>query len=392
MSTNDRTDVGEASHADAVKPAATASAWTIGGLVAAGAAATAIALGLVTASLGTGGRAPLTAADARGGSTPPVAQVEAAPGLVEATLLEPTQDGHAPTEPDLAPVEPQPTLPQPPLTAPVPRQSNPAPDLPAHASSIASTPAPAASPAPAPETAPAEAAPLSITSAEQVSDGAVALGISGEPHREVRAFADGHDTAGPGMSAGAPLALAMAAQEPLATVTLRADGTGVLLIALTHEQALADVSIEVRYVGDSGASASRRLSELWGLRDELLGLVTIPQPPATAPPDAALTPPTDSTSSSDTSDDPSTQTEPAAPPQPVSPGPVPPLDAPVPPLDAPLPPLDAPAPLLGAPAAPLGEEPAATIARPGLSADVETLSAPDVVATPIAADGEMTGD
>ncbi len=262
------------------------SAWTIGGLVTAGAAAVAVAGVVVAASLGFfPGSGSLFAPPAAGDdSAPPSAAVEASPELVD--------DSPSPAPTDEATPEPVKTdeaaaggSPDPaPSTDPVPAPS-------------ASAPAPSASAEPDPED-PATA-PLAMTSAERTEDGQVALGVTGEPERDVQAFARSDDAGGDaGFSVGIPLSVAMAGETPVAETTLDADGVGSLTFALTREQALADVTIEVVYADDAESIAERRLSELWGVRDLLLadpepvpGITPSPVPTGTATP-TPTTPPT----------------------------------------------------------------------------------------------------
>lgn len=263
------------------------SAWTIGGLVTAGAAAVAVAGVVVAASLGfLPGSGSLFAPPAAGDdSAPPSAAVEASPELVD--------DSPSPAPTDEATPEPVKTD-----EAATGGSPDPAPSTDPAPAPSASAPAPSASAEPDLED-PATA-PLAMTSAERTEDGQVALGVTGEPERDVQAFARSDDAGGDaGFSVGIPLSVAMAGETPVAEATLDADGVGSLTFALTREQALADVTIEVVYADDAESIAERRLSELWGVRDLLLadpepvpGITPSPVPTGTATPTPTPTPTT----------------------------------------------------------------------------------------------------
>ncbi|WP_203137564.1 sigma-70 family RNA polymerase sigma factor [Microbacterium sp. JZ31] len=222
------------------------SGWTVGGLVSAGLAALGIAGTVAAASLGLlpGGASPASPGEAGTHAAPPAAEVEASPELVDARGT----DEPTPTPSQSAP----PSAPPSRAPLPPPAVQPTAPDAPSPFRQLT--------------------APLALTSAERTADGAVAIGVSGEPSREVQVFALSDDPSGDGgFSAGAPLAVAIASHEPLARATLGADGTGSLAFTLTRAQAVADVTLEVRYVEDTeGIVASQRLSELWDLREKLL--------------------------------------------------------------------------------------------------------------------------
>ncbi|WP_345751568.1 sigma-70 family RNA polymerase sigma factor [Microbacterium rhizophilus] len=244
------------------------SPWTVGGLIAAGVAALTVAGIVVAASLGLfpGGGSPLTAPTADD-AAPPSTEVEASPELIDGT---PAPDGTPTPEPTEDPASPEST--------PLPRPSTPAPPAPE-----TSAPAPPPTTPPAPETT-----PLALTSGARSESGDVVLGVTGSPDREVQAFAVSDAASGDGgFSVGVPLAVAVASQEALAHTTLDADGAGTLVFALTRDQALADVTIEVSYVDDSEGIATRRLSELWDLRALLLAE---PTPTPTVTPTASPTP------------------------------------------------------------------------------------------------------
>lgn len=249
------------------------SAWTMGGLVAAGATALTVAGVVVAASLGLfpGGGSAATTPAAGENAAPPSTEVEASPELIDET---PTP-GDATESPEPEETEasskpgPSPTASTPDVAPPTPSQTS----------------------DPAQTEAPADRAQLAMTAAERTDDGAVALAVTGEPNSDVQAFARSDDTSGDsGFSVGVPLAVAMASGEVLDETTLSADGTGTLVFELTRAQAQADVTIEVVYVGEDEGIAVHRLSELGDIRTLLLDEPPAPAPSVTPTPEPTDTP------------------------------------------------------------------------------------------------------
>jgi RNA polymerase sigma factor (sigma-70 family) len=243
-----------------------ASAWTVGGLVAAGATALTVAGVVVAASLGLfpGGGSAATTPAAGENAAPPSTEVEASPELIDETPA--PEDASAtpkPDETDAAKPGPSPTASSPAVAPP------------------SAQPTPSQTPDPAPTEAPTDRAQLAMTSAERTDDGAVALAVTGEPNSDVQAFARSDDASGDGgFSVGVPLAVAMASDEVLDETTLSAEGTGTLVFELTRAQAQADVTIEVVYAGEDEGIAAHRLSELGDIRTLLLDE---PEPDAPTP-------------------------------------------------------------------------------------------------------------
>ena len=273
-----------------------ASSFTVGGLIAAGALAVAVAGAAVAGSLGLfpgggpGGWPQFGGTEAGA----PDADVEASQELVDST--QPTDEAtDAPTP------SPGPT------TAPPTSRST--------SATPAPTPAPLLTP-PAPIVAPPvtpdepRLTGLTVTSASVAPDGSVVLGVSGEPERDVEVYALSDEASGDGgFSVGVPLAVQMASLSALDETTLDTTGVGTLEFDLTTAQAVADVTLQLSYIGTDEGLAAHALSDWPDVRALLL--------PRTDPP--------------------------AAPPAPAPPAPVPP--APAPPSDVPAP-EDTPAPSL----------------------------------------------
>ncbi|GAB3283481.1 sigma-70 family RNA polymerase sigma factor [Microbacterium lacusdiani] len=256
--------------------------WTVGGLIAAAAAAVAVAGAVVASALNPGGASPTTAPSAADEAAPPAAAVEADPALID-VLANAMEDDAEPAPPRAAPA-PKPTLaPVPPrATAPVTRSAAPAVEI------VAPAPTEVADEI----VDEVEALDLELDGARVRDDGLVELDVRGDADREVAVYAlSDATTAGGGLSVGMPLAVAMAGTEPAVVGTLGPDGTATLVVSLTHEQALADVTLEVAYTSGEGAPASLSLSGL-GIRDALLAALA-PEEPETPPTTSEPVAPTD---------------------------------------------------------------------------------------------------
>jgi hypothetical protein len=302
---------------------------TLGGLVAAGAAALTVAGVVVAASLGLGGVSPWApSSDGREG-TPPAAHVEASSELVGQRAAD--RAALAPEPRDAPPAVPRAATPPLPTLQPV-------------------APEPRAVAAPATAAAPASTS-VRVSSARVSEDGALVLAVAGDPGREVQAYADAPGAAGGtgGLSRGVPLAMRMAATRPLATTTLDRDGAGTIVLTLDGSQVRADAEVQVRYAG-ARSGDSGRLSE-WGVLELLLALVA---PPADPPADPAT--PAHPATPADPADpaDPAAPADPATPAEPSVPAtPSDPALADPPALPAPVPaPLPGETPTAAEPAAP----------------------------------------
>ncbi|KQY97616.1 hypothetical protein ASD19_07905 [Microbacterium sp. Root53] len=273
---------GAGSSSSSGSSASSGTAWTVGGLVAAAAAAVAVAGAVVASVLNPGGPSPTTAPSAADEAAPPAAAVEADPALIDA-LANAMDDAAEPAPPRATPA-PTPTLePVPPRsTAPVVRSAPPAVEsaLPAPAEVVDEV------------VDEVEALDLVLDGARVRDDGTVELDVRGDADREVAVYAlSDATTAGGGLSVGVPLAVAMAGTEPAVVGTLGPEGAATLVFSLTHEQALADVTLEVAYTSGEGAPASLSLNGL-GIRDALLAALA-PEERETPPTTDEPVPPTE---------------------------------------------------------------------------------------------------